>query len=297
MKRISTQTRSTSTAAAHSHPAAYGFARGALGGLLAVAAFGAGACRHVGTADITTLAAGSDRALWESASKALQKRQYAPARQYLTRLIENFPSSPHQPLARLSRADSYFQEGGAENYTLAATDYREFTSLYPSHPRVEYAQLQLAECYFKQRLPPDRDQTNTTKALEEYERFLNMFPASPLFAQARDRANTCRWALAQAEYAVGFFYQRTRQDCRAAVQRYQALLTGYPDYPGTDEVLFHLAECLVRARRANEAAPVLARLLDNYPNSHYRERAQRLRPQANITPTPTASPTPAAPPQ
>ena len=293
MKQIFPQTPSTSTSAVHGHLGRR-FARHALSGLLAAAAFGVGACRHASTADITTLAAGSDRTLWESASKALQKRQYAPARQYLTRLIENFPSSPHQPLARLSRADSYFQEGGAENYTLAATDYREFTSLYPSHPRVEYAQLQLAECYFKQRLGPDRDQTNTTKAREEYERFLAMFPKSMLADQAHERANTCRWSLARAEYTVGFFYQRTRQSCRAAIQRYQALLTDYPDYPGTDEVLFRLAECLVHVSRVNEAGPALARLLDNYPKSRYRERAERLRQQANVAPAPTASPSPAA---
>jgi outer membrane protein assembly factor BamD len=270
-------------------------ARAAIGGMLAVAALGLSACRHAGTADITTLAAGSDRVLWDSGNKALQKKQYPVARQYFTRLIENFPSSPQQPQARLARADSYLQEGGTENYVSAAKDYREFTSLFPSHPRADYAQMQLAECYFKQKLGPDRDQTNTAKALEEYQRLLSLFPTSALADQARERAKTCRWSLARAEYNIGFFYQRTRQSCRAAVQRYQGLLAEYADYSDTDEVLFRLAECLVRMGRASEALPAIARLLDNYPGSRYRESAEHLRQEANAAPTPSPSPTPAAP--
>jgi outer membrane protein assembly factor BamD len=265
-------------------------ARRTVSGVLAAAALGLVACHHSGPADITTLAAGSDRVLWDSGSKALQKKQYPAARQYLTRLIENFPSSPQQPLARLARADSYFREGGAENYVLAANDYREFTSLFPSHQRADYAQLQLAECFFKQKLRPDRDQTNTTKALEEYERLLSLFPASPLADQARQRSKTCRWSLARAEYDVGYFYQRTRQNCHAAIQRYEALLAKYPDYSETDEVLFRLAECLVRGGRGSEALPAIGRLLEKHPDSRYRRSAERLRGEASAVATPTPTP-------
>jgi outer membrane protein assembly factor BamD len=293
MKHISRRTTSTGAPSVEWAQVGRRIARGAVGGVFAAVALGLGGCHHSGTADITTLAAGSDRVLWDSGSKALQKKQYPVARQYFTRLVENFPSSPQQPLARLARADSYFQEGGTENYVLAANDYREFTGLFPSHARADYAQLQLAECYFKQKLGPDRDQTNTAKALEEYERFVSLFPKSTLVDQARQRAQTCRWSLARAEYNVGYFYQRTRQNCRAAIQRYQGLLTSYADYPDTDEVLFRLAECLVRTGRTSEALPAIARLLDSYPASRYREPAERLRREASAVATPSPSPTPA----
>jgi outer membrane protein assembly factor BamD len=269
-------------------------ARATLLGLLAVIAPTMAACRHTSSADIATLAAGTDRVLWESGSKALERKQYITARQYLGRLIESFPSSPHQPLARLSRADSFFREGGTENYVLAANDYREFTSVYPSHPRSDYAQLQVAECYFKQKLGPDRDQTNTLKALDEYQRFLTMFPASSLADQARERVARCRQSLARSEYSVGLFYER-RQSYRAAIQRYEGLAKDYPDYADTDQVLFHLATCLVRAGRSGDALPTLARLMDGYPTSRHRAAAERLRHRAEAAApavTPAPSPTP-----
>ena len=111
---------------------------------------------------LATLAAGSDKKIWDAASKDLSKKRYTTARRYLNRLIEAFPNSRYQPEARLALADSYFQEGGVASFILGAAEYREFGNLYPSHPKAEYAQYQVGECYYRQRRPPDRDQTTRT---------------------------------------------------------------------------------------------------------------------------------------
>ncbi len=265
------------------------------------------ACRHGGQADIATLTAGSDEVLWQAATKDIAKKRYEVGRQYLNRIIEGFPNSSHQPDARLLLADSYFNEGGMANYILAATHYREFGNLYPSHPKADYAQFQVAECYFKQRLSPDRDQTNTEKALEEFERFEELHPESPLMEEAKTRIAQCRWSLARADFLVGYFYQRTRKFYRAAIQRYESLLTSYPDYAQMDEVLFRLSECLVLSGRAPEALPHLSKLIDSYPSSRWLSGAQQLKARAEQTaprppqeagsgtPQPTPPPPPAVP--
>jgi outer membrane protein assembly factor BamD len=260
-------------------------------GLLGLTGLAAGACRHGSAVDIATLAAGNDRTLWESGNKALKKQQYTSARQYYSRLIEGFPTSSFQPLARLARADSYFQERGTENYILAANEYREFLSVYPSHPKADYAQFQVVQCFFKQKLGPDRDQTNTIKALEEGERFLTMFASSPYADQVRDVTKRCRWSLARSEQLVGQFYQR-RGSCRAAIQRFEALLKDYSDYTGTDEVLLRFAQCLTKVGRGAEAVPLLSRLVENYPKSPFRLPAERLLRLAQASPVPTPSPAP-----
>ncbi len=41
---------------------------------------------------------------------------------------------------------------------LAANEFREFLTFYPTHPRADYAQLQLARSYTEQMLAPERDQ-------------------------------------------------------------------------------------------------------------------------------------------
>jgi outer membrane protein assembly factor BamD len=254
-------------------------------GFLLIAPVG---CRHGGQADIATLAAGSDTALWKSASRDFDKRRYESARQYATRLVEGFPNSPNQPLARLLVADSHFKEGGTGSLIMAAAEYREFTVLYPSHTRADYAQLQVAECHFKQRHGAERDQTNTEKALEEFQRFLELHPDSTLADQARARVKTCTGNLARADFLVGYFYQRSRQAYRAAIQRYEQVLRDYPDYERTDEVLFRLGQSLVLAGRSAEALPHFARLRSTFPKSQFAGAP----PAASRAPAAENSPTP-----
>ena len=267
------------------------------------AALLAAGCAHGGgQADLATLTSNSDQVIWEAGEQALKKHDYEAARQHFKRIVEAFPQSEYGPAARLAVGDAYFQEGGTANYILAIGAYREFLTLYPSHPKSDYAQLQVAEAYYKQRNGPDRDQTPTQNALEEFQRLLDIFPDSPLAEVAHARIAELRQSLARSEYLAGYFYQKTRRAYRSAILRYQALLNDYPDYGQMDEVLFRLGECLALTGRGPEALPHLARVVNEYPHSKYADDARKLMGQneAHTPPPPPAaapapSPTPAPP--
>jgi outer membrane protein assembly factor BamD len=241
--------------------------------------------------DLETLASASDDIVWEAGEKASAKKDWESARQYYRRLIDAFPQSPHQPDARIGLADSYFNEGGTGNYVLAVSSYREFLTLYPQHPRSDYAQFRAAESYFKQKNTPDRDQTSTGQALEEYERLLDVYPQSPLVEETRARIRECRQTLARSHYQVGYFYQKTRRSWRSAIGRYETILSQYPDYERIDEVLFRLGQVLSFSGRYAEARPHLARLRSEFPQSPYVPEADKL--EATFPPSVPAAPTPA----
>jgi outer membrane protein assembly factor BamD len=270
--------------------------------LLAAAALAlAVGCASGGEPDIATLASNSDQVIWEAGQKAFEKKQWDNARQHFRRIVDGFPTSEFGPPSRLALADTYFLEGGTGNYILAVSAYREFLTLYPSHPRSDYAQFQAAEAFYKQRNGPDRDQTPTLKALEEYQRLLDIYADSGHAEKARERIVELRQSLARSEYMAGFFYQRTRQACRAAIARYEGILSEYPDYNRLDDVLLRLAECLDMTGRPTEAQPHLARLLAEYPDSEHAEEARQLMaalatrvvpPPATANPTPTPTPQP-----
>jgi outer membrane protein assembly factor BamD (BamD/ComL family) len=99
-----------------------------------------GGCASSGQGDLSSLASNSDEIVWQAAEKAFQKKQWEGARKLYRRIIDGFPQSEHIPAARLGTAESYFNEGGTANYILAISEYREFLTLYPSHPRSDYAQ-------------------------------------------------------------------------------------------------------------------------------------------------------------
>lgn len=226
--------------------------------------------------DIATLASNSDQIIWEAGQKALKGKQWDVARQHFRRIVDGFPQSPLVPQARLATGDSFFTEGGIGNLALAAGQYREFLTVFPSHPRGDYAQFQVGESFFNQKNSPDRDQTQVAQALDEYLTFLDRYPESPLATTARERVKACRGSLARSEFVVAWFYQKSRKAYRAAIPRYQEILKNYPDFDRTDETLLRLGQCLSLSGRDPEAAPVLARLLDEYPESPFVEDARTL---------------------
>jgi outer membrane protein assembly factor BamD len=232
-------------------------------------------CAHGGI-DVASLSSSNDEVVWAAGVKALEKKNWENARQHFKRIVEGFPQSEHAPEARLNLAEAYFEEGGTANLILAIAQYRDFLTLFPSHPRADYAQFRTAEAYFKQKNSPDRDQDPTIKALAEYQRLLDVYPQSNLIEKARGRIHECREILARAEFLAGYFYQRTRQAWRAATLRYQVILKDYPDYSRTDEVLFRMAECYAAAGRMGEALPLLDRLLREYPQSEFAVDARKL---------------------
>ena len=258
--------------------------------LVALGGFG---CSSGGQADIATLASNSDQIIWEAGQKAAEKKQWATARQYFKRIVDGFPQSQFGPAARLALADSHFGEAGAANYILAISEYRDFVTLYPSHPKSDYAQFRIAEAYFAQKNGPDRDQTSTYHALEEYEHLLESYPSSPLVEQARGRISNCRQTLARSEFLAGYFYQRTRRAYRSAISRYEGILNDYPDYDYIDEVLFRLSQCLIFTARGPEAMPHLTKLIEVYPTSEWADEAKKLMAQLAAAPPPAA---PSAPP-
>jgi outer membrane protein assembly factor BamD len=251
------------------------------------------ACSGNREPDIATLASNSDQIIWEAGQKAFEKKLWDNARQHFRRIIDAFPQSEFGPAARLALGDTYFREGGGANYILAVSAYQDFLTLFPSHARADYAQFQVAEGHFKQRNAPDRDQTPTQKALEEFLRLLDRYPQSEHIETARQRIATCRQSLARAEFLVGVFYQRTRVACASAIPRYEVVVSDYPDFEQYDEALYRLADCLGRSGRAAEALPQLARLIEDYPNSALVDDARRLMATLQAQGTPGAAGVPA----
>jgi outer membrane protein assembly factor BamD len=226
--------------------------------------------------DLEKLSSPSDEVVWKAGQEAVANKHWEVARQYFRRIIDAFPQSPHQPEARIALADSFLAQGGPGNAIMAVAAYREFLTLYPSAPQAAYAQYQAAESYFQQRNKPDRDQTSTSQALDEFQRLLDVYPNSQYVEQARDRIHVCRQILAQASFDVGYFYQKTRKAWRAAIARYETVLRRYPDYENLDEVLFRLGEALAASARYAEARPIMARLEEEYPESPWIPKAREI---------------------
>ena len=120
----------------------------------------------------------ADKFLFERGDAAVKDEKWADAREYFRNIVDNYPQSPFRPDAKLALGDTYLSQGGTENLLLAANEFREFQTFYPTHPRADYAQLQLAKSYTRQMLAAERDQSATRDAIKEIEVFLQRYPNS-----------------------------------------------------------------------------------------------------------------------
>lgn len=236
--------------------------------LLAVGC-GGGTSNVIPTANI----ANPDRFLYDRGLAALEEEDWLDAREYFRQVVDNYPGSPLRADAKLGIGDSYLGEDTAESLVLADNEYREFLTFYPTNPRADYAQFQLAMSYFEQMRAPDRDQTATRDARQELQIFLDRFPNSPLVPEARQKWREVRDRLSDHNFLVGRTYFRMGA-LAGSLSRFQEILTEDPEYTRRDAVYYHLAELYRRADKPDEAIPYYQRVLDEFVVSEYLEDAK-----------------------
>lgn len=240
---------------------------------LAVVAALAGGCAAkkdvmpAGTAD-------ADKFLFDKGSEAAKDRKWLNAREYFRNLVDNYPQSPYRPDAKLALGDTYVGEHTTESLLLAANEFREFLTFYPTNPRADYAQLQLAKSFAEQMLAPERDQSATKDAIKEIEVFLQRFPNSALMPEARKLERVARDRLSEAGYRVGFFYYRLKY-YPGAIDRFDEVIKADPGYSNRDALYYHMAESLYMLQRKPEALPYYDRLLKEFEKSEYLPAAQK----------------------
>lgn len=215
-----------------------------------------------------------DKFLFDRGTEELKEEHWLNAREYFRQIVDNYPQSPLRPEAKLGVGDAYLGEGAAEALVLAANEFREFLTFYPTNPRADYAQYRLAMSHVKQMRAPERDQTETKAAIKEFEVFFERYPNSPLTPEVKKQYREARDRLSESSYRVGLFYFRSRW-YPGAIDRFREVLKADPGYSGRDAVYYYLAESLARTDKKAEAIPYFERLLEEFEQSSYRDNAAK----------------------
>lgn len=227
--------------------------------------------------------------LFEKGKDLIEKKKYEQGRKYLTFVFETYPNDPLGRDALLLVADSFFKQGGTSGYTEARFRYRDYLNRYPGASRRDYARYQFAVTYDKEIERPDRDQTSTREAIENYRALIREYPTSGFAGAARERVRVLTDLLAEHEFGVGFFYMR-KGATSAALARFTDLEQRFPEYGGRDKLYFYSARALERLGRRPEADRYYARLIEEFPDSEYAQKARGARGEKAPAATAAAAP-------
>ena len=214
--------------------------------------------------------AGADRALYELGMEALEEKRWLRAREYFVTIVDSYPQSVVRPDAMLGIGDTYYGEGSAATYLQAISEFEQFLSFYPLHPRADYAQYKFGMAHYSQMRRAERDQTETQAAIEAFEVFVDRYPNSELIDEVRVRLREALDRYSRSEFLVGRFYYRFKQ-WGGAIERFKGILDNDPGFTNLDAVYFYLAESLFVTDRKVEALPYYERLVDEFEESEYLE--------------------------
>jgi outer membrane protein assembly factor BamD len=215
-----------------------------------------------------------DKFLFDKGTDALNRKKWLTAREYYKQLNETYTASPMRPDAKLGIGDTYLGEGTSEALVLAINEYKEFLTFYPTNPRADYAQYKLGLAHYKQMRGPERDQTETREAAQEFQAFVDRYPGSSLMPEVQTKLREAKDRLDESSYLVGFFYWRQKW-YPGAIDRFKSVLKDDPTFTNRDAVYYHLADSLIKLNRQGEALPYLEKLVQEFEQSEYLVLSQK----------------------
>lgn len=161
--------------------------------------------------------------LYSAGAHEFGKKKYTNAREYFTRLKEEYPLHELAVMARIGVADSYFSQ---KKYAEAENEYNDFIVFHPTNENVPYAIYQVGMCHYNRIEAIDRDQSSTIMAKREFEKLVSRYPESKFSLMAEEKIRDCKQKLAEHEFYVGQFYFKQKK-YQAALARFETIEREY----------------------------------------------------------------------
>lgn len=123
--------------------------------------------------------------------------------------------------------ESYFLN---KEYILARAEYDRLVRRMGFSPYLEQARWRICQCYVKESPAYYHDQTNTEKALEKLQEFVEDFPNSEYREQAEKTLTELRYKLGKKAYETGILYIKLGA-YDSAILAFEQVLDHYYDTP------------------------------------------------------------------
>lgn len=221
---------------------------------------------------IDTTNLGSQERL-DYAIRLYNDEDYELAISELQSIILQFPGNTVIDDAQYYLAMSRFKRG---ELILAAFEFSKLIKNMPASEFVPQAQFMLAESYYELSPNYSLDQKYTKKAIEEYQAFLDFFPANPNVPEAEKKIRELNDKLAEKEYNSAMIYEKLEYYI-AAMKYYDNVVEIYHDTQYAPMALYNKINIL-RSRDKNfDALNEISKFLQRYPNDQRANELENLK--------------------
>ena len=191
---------------------------------------------------------------YEVAEELFKSKKYGRTVEKLEEILSTCAGSGYMEQAQFLLAESYFN---LEQWIEARGEYGSFIVNFPASPFAETAEFRKAVSSFNMDYKVDRDESNTTAALKDFERYLANHPSSPLRDSVNYYYDLLIDRVAEKEFQTGRLYLRMEKP-QAAVIYFKEFLETYPKAKRRQEVLFLISDAYTDLDQFDPARQYLA---------------------------------------
>ena len=216
------------------------------------------------------------------AIKLFNKKKYYKALPLFEELITMFRGTKKSEMTYYYYAYTNYY---LEDYETAAYDFGNFANSFPTSEYAEECLYMHAYCYYLDSPEYTLDQTNTLKALNELQLFIDQYPHSTRVEECNQLIDKLRFKLETKDYENAKLYFRM-EEYKAAYTSFKNILKDYPSTIYREESMFlafkseyMLAENSIESKKSERYATALSAYSEfnsSYPESTYKKEAESI---------------------
>jgi outer membrane protein assembly factor BamD len=172
---------------------------------------------------------------FEMATKLYDTGKYSKAIRIFEQIAPAYRGKPQAEKLFYMFAQSYFK---TKQYTLAGYQFESFVSGYPKSEKLEEAAYLGAKSYSMLSPVFSLDQTDTTKALDKLQLFIDNYPNSQYLSEANATVKVLSEKIEKKVYENAKGYN-TISDYKAAIVALDNFVADYPGTPFKEDALYY----------------------------------------------------------
>ncbi|WP_159948192.1 outer membrane protein assembly factor BamD [Polaribacter septentrionalilitoris] len=224
---------------------------------------------------------------YKMAVKMYESKKYSKALRLFEKITPSYRGKPQMERISFMIAQSNFNE---KNYSISGYYFDRFTKSYPKSSKAEEAAFLSAYSYKLASPVFSKDPTDTNKALEAFQTFINTYPDSDKLDEANKHYKELRYKLQKKYFEIAKTYYRTAdydlRNYKAAIQAFDNLLSDYLGSEFKEEALFYRLKAahdfVLKSTprripdRAEDAIEAYEKLKRSFPESKYMEESNKM---------------------
>jgi outer membrane protein assembly factor BamD len=216
---------------------------------------------------------------FEEATKQYDNGKYSKAIRLFEQIAPSYRGKPQAEKMFYMFSQSYYK---TKQYYLSGYQFESFAAGYPKSDKIEEASYLGAKSYSMLSPVYSLDQTDTDKAIEKLQTFIDAYPNSSYLAEANVVVKQLREKLEKKAYLNAYAYYKI-SDFKSAMVALDNFIIDYPGTPFKEKALFYkfdsayqLATNSIASKmqdRLNVAKVAYSNLLKFNANSEYKLKA------------------------